>query len=438
MALPSATGSPAASDPSATAIAGAPWSRRDIAALATVFILGIGIRLVLLPTPGLRGDLDQFVGWVHHIATRGLGSLYGETAAGPVTFGPVMGYIWAVLTALDPGFATATDAADDRIRAVMKLPAVVADLGIALIVAFALRAQPRWAVVGAAAILMHPAVIDVSAWWGQYESVYMLSALAATVLAISGRPGWAAAAIAISVLTKPQALPLLLPFAAWFWTTGGWRGVLRATIVGIAVITAIWLPFIADGGPLGYLRNLDTYQSEIFNVLSLRAWNIWWLVQEAFAGGRFIADDVAIAGPLTLRHVGYGLAGVVLLTIAAAIVRSPRPRTLTLGLTASVLVVFSFATQMHERYAYGALIFLVLLIRDPEVRWVAIGFSVVFTLNLLAAVPPSPEIAALLPIAGVLGVAGSIVTLGVTAATMFLMSRGPSPIPDRQPVHATP
>lgn len=399
----------------------APWSRRHLTALAGAFALGIALRLILLPTEGLRGDLDQFVGWVNHIATDGLGSLYGDTAAGPVTFGPVMGYVWAVLAAVEPGFRTAIDASDVGIRVLMKLPASAADLGIAALVAYALRDRPRWAVIGAAAILLHPAVIDVSAWWGQYESVYMISALAAAVLAVNGRNGWAAAAIAVSIMTKPQALPLLLPFAAWFWATGGWREIVRAAVAGAGVIALLWLPFIAQGGPLDYARNLATYQNEIFNVLSLRAWNIWWLVQEAFAGGSFIADDGAIAGPLTLRHVGYGLAGLLELAIAFAIVRRPDPRTFLLGLAASVLVVFAFATQMHERYAYGALIFLTLLVHEPRARWLLLAFSLVFTLNLLAAVPPTEDLGALLPVAGVLGIIGSAAMLAITAAAILLL-----------------
>ena len=36
-----------------------------------------------------------------------------------------------------------------------------------------------------------------------------------------------------------------------------------------------------NNGPANYLGNLATYQNEIFNVLSLRAWNVWWLLQEA-------------------------------------------------------------------------------------------------------------------------------------------------------------
>ena len=65
---------------------------------------------------GLRGRLDQFVGWVHHIATNGFGTLYGATDAGPVTFGPVMAYVWGLLAAVQPAFATVTDATDPAIR----------------------------------------------------------------------------------------------------------------------------------------------------------------------------------------------------------------------------------------------------------------------------------------------------------------------------------
>jgi hypothetical protein len=402
----------------------APWRPIEWAGLVLALAAGIAVRIALLPTEGLRDDLDQFVGWVHHVATNGLGTLYGETAAGPVTFGPVMAYIWAALAAFNPAFGTALDASDAGIRVLMKLPAVGADIGLALIVAYLLRDRPRWAVGGAAAILLHPAVIDISAWWGQYEPVYLLPALAATALAVNGRNGWAAVAIAVSVMTKPQALPFLLPFAAWFWATGGWREVVRTGVIGTTTIVALWLPFLAAGGPLDYLRNLGSYQAEIFNILSLRAWNAWWLVQEAAAGGAFIVDDVPVMGPLTLRHVGYAIAGLLELAVAAVILRDPRPRTLILGLAASVLVAFSFLTQMHERYAYGAVIFLVLLIRDRPVRWLWLALGVAFTLNLLAAIPPTPEIRALLPVAGPLGVSGSFAMLAITIAALRLLDAG--------------
>jgi Gpi18-like mannosyltransferase len=315
----------------------------------------------------------------------------------------------------------------------MKTPASVADIGLALLVAFALRDKPRWAVIGAAAIALHPAVIDISAWWGQYESIYMVSALAAVICAVRGHNGLAAALLAVALMTKPQVLPFLLPFAAWFWATGGWRGLLRAALIGAAVIVVLWLPFIPAGGPANYLKNLAEYQGDIFNILSLRAWNLWWLVQTFFAGGEFVADDVAFLGPLTLRHVGYVLTGLLEIVVAIAILRDPRPRTLIVGLAAATLVAFCFLTSMHERYAYGALVFLMLLIPEARVRWLGIAFGIVFTLNLLAAVPPTPEIGALLPIGGLLGIVGSVAMVGICGAVVWLSWLGglsPSPSPE--------
>ena len=409
---PNGTGGRAASDrPSGG------WDRSDTLIILAALLAGIAIRVVLLPTEGLRGDIDQFVGWVHHIATQGLSTLYEGTDAGPVTFGPVMAYIWALLAAIQPAFATVTDASDPAIRALMKLPASLADLGLAALVVYALRDRPRWAAVGGAIVLLVPATWYVSSWWGQYEAIFALSALAAVIAATKGRNDLAAILIAVSLMTKPQAIAFVVPFAAWFWASAGWRGLVRAGVLGAATAAVLWIPFLPTG-PLGYLRNLSTYQNEIFNVLSLRAWNPWWILQVVVAGGDFIRDDVAIIGPFTLRHVGYLVTALLSVLIGLAIVRDARPRTFVLGVVASVLTIFTWMTQMHERYAYAALVVVLLLIPDRAIRWFAAILAVVFTLNLFAAVPATPAIEAALPVGGVLGVAGSVAMVAMSAVVL--------------------
>jgi Gpi18-like mannosyltransferase len=382
-------------------------------------VVAVAVRIVLLPAAELTGDLDQFVRWTHGIATTPLTQAYDQN----VSFPPVMVYIWSLLAAIEPAFRTVTDASDPAIRALMKVPASLADLGLALGVAWALRSRPSWAVAAALGIALHPAVIDVSAWWGQYESIYVLAALVGYLLAVGGRPGWAAVALAIAVMTKPQALPLLIPFAGWYLGRFGIRETLRYAIVGGAVITLLWLPFLPGGGPLAYLRNLSEYQDEIFAVLSLRAWNPWWLVQEAYAGGQFIADSAVVAGPITLRHVGFALAAVLEGIVFLAVVRAPSARNLALGLAAAALVAFCALTTMHERYAYAALVFLALLLPDRRVLAVWLVFGVFFALNLLAAAPPTPEIGRLLPIAGPLGILGSVAITACAVAVLVLLSR---------------
>jgi hypothetical protein len=410
----------------------APTRGADLAIFAVGIVLACAIRALLLPTEGLRGDLDQFVLWVHGLATRPFGNAYDQN----LSFPPVMVYLWGLLAVIEPAFRSVMDAADPAIRSIMKLPASLADIALGVLVAWELRSRPRRALAAGLGILLHPAVIDVSAWWGQYESIYVLFGLVAYLLAVRGYSLPAAAVLAVALMTKPQALPFIVPFAAWFVARDGWLGAVKAAIVGAAVIVLLWAPFLGAGGPAGYARNLGEYQGDIFAILSIRAWNLWWLVQEFLAGGNFVSDQGAVLGPLTLRHVGYLVAGIFEVIVFLAVLRSPTRRTLALGLAAAVLVAFMFLTTMHERYAYGALVFLALLIRERRLLVTWIAFGVAFTLNLLAAVPPTPRIGELLPVEGPLGIAGSLVMLGVTVAVLQVLLSAPptdievSPAPD--------
>ena len=131
----------------------------------------------------------------------------------------------------------------------MKVPATLADLGIAVAVVWWFRDRPKLAVLAAAAVLLWPAVWYVSAWWGQYESIYVLFAVLALLAARARLPLVTAALLAVSLMTKPQALPFLVPFAAWFLATQGWRGTLKAAVVGAVVVVLLWLPFVPPADP---------------------------------------------------------------------------------------------------------------------------------------------------------------------------------------------
>ena len=394
---PSDTGSRAASEsPAASRPKTSPrLSRGQVVSLVVVIGLAAVIRLILLPAQGLRGDLDQFVLWVHGIALGGLPNAYDQN----LSFPPVMVYVWAVLRR-DP--ARLPDR-HGRIRPGHPCADEAAGLARGLLPGAAcLVRAARAAGVGltaAIAILLHPAVIDVSAWWGQYESIYCCSRWPLSCsLSTAGRSRCRSARAG----GHDQA-----PGVAF---SGPVRGVVlgagrtsrfgQATAIGLAVVVLVWLPFIPAGGPANYLRNLGEYQNDIFSVLSLRAWNVWWILQVVAAGGQFASDTTAVLGPITFRHIGYVLTGLLELVVFIAVLRDPRPRTLILGLAASTLTAFCFLTTMHERYAYGALVFLMLLLVERPIRALAIGFGIVFTLNLLAAVPPTPAIAGFCPLMG--------------------------------------
>ena len=70
----------------------APAARRVwiAGAFAIGLVLALLVRIVLWPTAGLVGDLDQFVLWVHGIATAPFSHAYDQD----MSFPPVMAYLW--------------------------------------------------------------------------------------------------------------------------------------------------------------------------------------------------------------------------------------------------------------------------------------------------------------------------------------------------------
>ncbi|HSS35618.1 MAG TPA: hypothetical protein VLR93_05035 [Patescibacteria group bacterium] len=379
--------------------------------------MALVVRALLLPSPGLRSDMDIFAAWTHWIATNPLGHAYRTDLAFP----PVMVYVFWVLGSVEPAFRTVADAADPTVRLVLKLPALVADAGLALGVAYLARDRPRWAIVAALGVLLSPVVIYTSAWWGQFESIYVLAGLIAAILAIGGRPHLAAVALGVALMAKPQALAFVPPFVAWAIARYGWRTALTAGLVVAGTAVVLWLPFAADGGPMAYLTTLGRHQTEVFPIMSLRAWNPWWVFQTLIAGDDFVADGGALIGPLSPRLLGYLLVTILEIVVMRAVWRAPTKRGLLIGLAASTLVFFGFLTSVHERYAYAALIFLAPLIPDRRILLTWLGLTLVMTINVVAAVPPTAEIGAALPIGGALGIAGSLATIGLTAVVLWLL-----------------
>lgn len=387
------------------------WTTRDRLILVLAALTALAVRLPLLPTMGLQGDMEEFAGWIHGIVSGGLPNAYDQD----LTFPPVMAYVWALI-GLHPAFALPGAELDAGARIAMKLPATMADFGIAAALVAWFRDRPPLAVVASAGTLLLPVTWYVSAWWGQYESIFVLWAVLALLAARGDRPHVAAALLAVSLLTKPQALPLLVPFAAWVLGRGGPRLLVSSAMVGLVVTAVAWLPFILANGPLNYLASVRAHQDETFNVLSLRAWNPWWLIQSSLAGDRFVLDGNAVLGPVTFRHLGLISGACVAAFVFIGVLRRPTVERLVVGMVVASLGAFLVLTTMHERYAYPAVVLLGLQIADRRalVAWIALAVAV--SLNLLAAAPATPGLASIIRIDGPVAPAAVAVMVAVALA----------------------
>jgi Gpi18-like mannosyltransferase len=278
------------------------------------------------------------------------------------------------------------------------------------------RTTARWFPLVAAGLwALNPAILYVSAFWGQVDSIHTLWMLAALLAALGRRWGWSGLFMGLALLTKLQALillPLLLALA--------WRYSLRAVVLGAAALAGTLalglLPFVLNGA-LDQVLAVYFGSVGFYPRLSVNAFNGWFLVQSLSVQlfGRELLDTARVVGPVTLRVVGLGLlAGYVGLALwflwrtlqpgpmrpAGAPTAATRDwlaaETRLLVFFAAGLLVFGFfslATEMHERYGLPALAFLALPAAYwRRVFWPYLLLTAVFSANLLRMLPWGPGI----------------------------------------------
>lgn len=173
--------------------------------LATGLLVRLVLAFVVFPGQGFAGDLAFFGRWAAELAAHGPGAFYAGDPS--VNYPP--GYMY-VLWAL--GGISGLAGAHGVPTALLKVPAIVADLGVALLL---FRAAGTWfgaraGVFAAALYLLIPVTWYDSALWGQVDAVAALAMMAALVLLIEGWSEPAAVMAILGVLTKPQALVTLV------------------------------------------------------------------------------------------------------------------------------------------------------------------------------------------------------------------------------------
>jgi len=385
-------------------------------------------RLLLMPLPDpFDADLTTFwLPWMAYGAEHGLAQLYRQGE-------PLVNYPPLYLTLLVGlgklyGLLVPSFEYTPLQSVLIKLPAVLADLGITVLLYAAawqvvqLRAASTpstsmapeppvtlrpgegsrfFPLLAAGLWALNPAILYVSAYWAQVDSIHTLWMLAALLAALARRWGWSGLFMGLALLTKLHAIVLLPLFLALAWRHSrravamgalGMAGTLALGLLPLALSDASSHALAAYGGSVGFYPRL-----------SVNAFNGWFLVQTFAARWlqRDLLDTATILGPITLRWVGLillaGYTALLIWRLWPALEPSPRGRaemdaaTRLLAFLAAGLLIFGFfslATEMHERYGLPALAFLALpAAAQRRVRWPYLLLTAVFSLNLVRVLP---------------------------------------------------
>jgi dolichyl-phosphate-mannose-protein mannosyltransferase len=370
-------------------------------AVVLLFAIGLAIRLVLAHyCKGLSFDLGLFREWSDRLVTRGPPHFYerGYFADYPpgylyVLF--VLGELSRLLRGEPPSIG------------VLKLPGIIADLGVAVFaMLLATRVNPRDSAgrippgaAAAAAILLNPGLILVSAVWGQVDSVLALLVFAGIYMLSTGKPSIprelvGVVVLAIAVATKPQAvlaLPVLVIVVVRrrlsVGTSGRYAWTRIVALVGLyillaaGVVTAMFAPF-----GVGPREIPDFYRiaGSVYPFTSLWAFNLWGAL--GFYR-RDVMPEAAAVGGFAPYYVG--LSAFAIATTATMFVawRSLARRVNTaavavFGVVAVTCVAFALLTRMHERYLYLAVAGLAPLVGHRPFRRALAIMSLLFFLNV--------------------------------------------------------
>jgi len=370
------------------------WRLDSTRGLLAMFSLAVLVRVLIAPHFGFYIDLRFFRTWVRELHQVGPHRFYStdHLADYPPGYLFVLWLISAITTT--PGYL------------LLKLPAIIADLGLAWIAGtFAARLAPpslkaRVPVrtVVAAAVLFNPAIVALSAGWGQVDAIPALLVLSSMLLLFTGeqsrkREFGAFLLFGLAFSTKPQTC-LVFPVMAYaLYRRYLYRrprpefidGALSIGLLGVLAV-GIW---VASGlvfglGPVDLLK-FYRHSAAVQPVTSANAFNFWGAIA-------FWRHDTSGAGVMRLGGVPVIYVGALLFVAATVWVLREVHRALRRGLDqARVLVVgaavesllgYTFLTRMHERYLFLTLACLAPLLFIRQLRLIYAALSGLFLLDL--------------------------------------------------------
>jgi Gpi18-like mannosyltransferase len=377
-------------DPKGRAI----WRLDTPAALAAMFAAAFLVRVLIAPHAGFYGDLRLFQTWAGQLADVGTRHFYDQGQF--VDYPP--GYLYVLwLTgklSAAPGYL------------LLKLPAILADLGIAWIAGtLASRIAPASVrerlpvrTLVAAAVLFNPAVIALSAVWGQVDAVPAMFVLWSLLLLFTGahslrRDITAFLLFAVAFSMKPQTSFVLIVMVYALYRRYLHRrarpelidGALSIGLVAAPALSLWAVSGLAFGlGPVSLIRFYQDAAS-VYPVTSANSFNLWG----ALGSWRndSTGDHVMTIAGISALHFGMLLFAAAVVVVLWRVHRAiengaAEARVLTVGAAVVGLLAYTLLTRMHERYMFLSLALLAVLSFARPLRLSYGALSGLFLLNL--------------------------------------------------------
>lgn len=332
------------------------------------------LRIILAPLAE-HGDVINYYYWAEDIFTNGILGFYEREIpnAMPPTYPPVTSYLFWASGALHLLFWKIVWFINASIKAfpsnlifwlegprgwyfVNKLPAIIADLGIIVLLHQFISSWKTKKAGNQAAIFFafNPVFWYNSALWGQTDSVFALPMLGAFFALHKERKLVSALLFLLAILVKPTAALALPVFAIWWLKKANVEETIKALALSALVTFLIYFPFHRSGTIVWIINFFKGSLGGELNYIVANAFNIWGLI----FGFENIPETASLYG-LKAHMLGYlvflALGTLMLVKIGKSKLNLERVLTYS-----ALFAFFAFLVlpRMHERYFYPVLILL--------------------------------------------------------------------------------
>lgn len=268
-------------------------------------------------------------------------------------------------------------------QGLLKLPAILADLGIAYIIYkfFVSIKKSKLAVLGAAFFLFNPVVWYNSAVWGQTDSTINFFAILSLYMLLRKKLIWSAIFLSICLYIK-ISLAIFVPLFVIIAIRQKYkvRQYLFSIILPLFSILAVTLIFSGNQNPAVWLYEIYTKKvlTNQLQVITANAFNIW----ASIAGIHERPQSLPFL-LLTYRDWGYILFGLSFIPLLVALWKSQKPTTVIWVFALTAFSSWMFLTNMHERYLYPLFpYFTILAVNYKKLRPIYWSVSGINLLNL--------------------------------------------------------
>jgi len=360
-----------------------------------LFLFGLLIRLALIFV-NFSFDVNNHIVWAKDLHLRGFLGFFDRPSSEkfavaypnypPLSlfifylFYPlpkiIFDFFWFLnvrLPLFPSNFVSMLESIDQRLflAAMLKLPAILADLGLTwILVLFTRKIIPKtkkFDLLVASLILFNPVFINNSSLWGQIDVIPLFFIMVSFYFLLFTKKNILSGVFfTLSLLVKPTTLVFLPVYLVVFLQRYGWFNVVKTIIVSNLVFWLAFLPFLKK---FNLLTPYYIYSEKILAAQSLPyvtngAFNFWLILVDF---KQAVLDTAPFLFGLSYRFWGYFLTGVIIVVVLYRMLKNKvKTEVVFSGLFFSALASVLFLTKMHERYFLLPLPFLLLMVINKK------------------------------------------------------------------------